>query len=68
MSDVYKENYEMRKQIKKMREGFSEIVTRLVCIGGPFNDNCRKFTKAQLYELKPILDIAETFSEEKKGE
>lgn len=61
MSDVYKENYDLRKRIAAMTCAFGDIYLALTCIGGPFNDNAHGYTKKQLKELRPILAIAESF-------
>lgn len=47
--------------MKEAIELLDRIRKRLVCIGGPFNDNREKFTDAQLKYLKPILDDVEEF-------
>jgi len=65
MSDVYKDNYDLREEVKILRAAFSEIRLRLVCVGGPFNDNSNGFNKEQLKELRPILNLSEEFSGEK---
>lgn len=57
VSDIYKENYEMRERIKDMRKCFSEIDSIIYCIGGPLNDNCLQFTKKQMGVFREIADI-----------
>ena len=57
MSDVYKENYEMRKKIEAMTEDFSEILSHIYCIGGPLNDNAFGYNKKQLTPFSKIALI-----------
>ena len=55
MTNVYKENYDLKKENESMREDFSKIMTVIYCIGGPLNDNVNRYSKKQ---LKPFWEIA----------
>ncbi len=59
--EVYKENYELKKQVKDMQESFSDIAKILICIGGALNDNILNYTKEQRRELQRILSICRQY-------
>lgn len=50
-------------------DGFNDIHTRLVCVGGGLNDNILGYTEQQIRkDLRPIAKICESFlSEENKN-
>ena len=60
-TNVYKENYELKKEIEAMRDAFSDIAKSIVCIGGPLNDNSLKYTPKQLRIFREIRSIAMYF-------
>ncbi len=61
MSDVYKENYELRKEVQEMRKAFTKIDLHIFCIGGPLNDNRQEFRDDQLKIFWDIAEIASPF-------
>lgn len=61
--DVYKENYEMKKEIQNMKKSFSEIEGIMYCIGGPLNDNILNYDKKQLETFWNISNIASQYEE-----
>ena len=61
--NIYKENYELKNEIKQMKENFSSISSMIVCIGGPLNDNVHRYNKKQLVIFSQILAIARQWEE-----
>jgi len=59
--DVYKENYELKKQVREMQDAFSDILGHIYCIGGPLNDNVRQYNKNQLKPFSYIATIAQMY-------
>ncbi len=55
MSDVYKENYDLKKQVEAMKQGFCDIANEITRIGGPLNDNTLWYTTKQLQIFQRIL-------------
>ncbi|MEE9214851.1 MAG: hypothetical protein V3U54_08675 [Thermodesulfobacteriota bacterium] len=61
MANIYKENYEMRKEIQKMSKAFSDIESIIYCIGGPLNDNVLRYNKKQLKTFWEISFISSEY-------
>ncbi len=59
MSDIYKENYELKEQVANMKKDFTEIVSHIYCIGGPLNDNLYQYNNKQKKIFFHISSIAE---------
>lgn len=58
--NIYKENYELRKKVEEMRDGFKDISMEIYKIGGPLNDNVLNFNKKQkeiFFRIATISDI-----------
>ncbi len=62
-----KQVLELRTEVNDLLENMQRIFLRLICIGGPFNDNKHKFTKEQLAYLHPILNYAQDWVPVERG-
>ena len=60
---LYIEKEILRERLAGCLMDFQDIASRLVCIGGPFNDNRECFNEEQLKYLRPILGIAESYQD-----
>ena len=63
-TNVYKENYDLKNEIKEMKESFSSIASMIVCIGGPLNDNVHRYNKKQLVIFREIFAIVRQYEGE----
>jgi hypothetical protein len=59
--NVYEENYKLKTQIEEMKKDFSAIASRIVCIGGPLNDNIHRYSDKQLDPFREILSITRQY-------
>jgi hypothetical protein len=42
------ENYKLREELKALHESMEHISNILYCIGGPLNDNAKRYSNEQL--------------------
>lgn len=56
-------NETIKDVVSNFQKTAKDIVLRLVCVGGPFNDNKLQFTAEQLRYLRPVLERAEYINE-----
>lgn len=68
MNEIYQEYYEAQKLIKEMKKDFEHIVTQIVCIGGPLNDNKLKYNEEQLVVFQNILNTAQYWQDRNDDE
>lgn len=50
----------LKESLSSATKRLKEIHLRMICIGGPFNDNKHGFTKSQLSFLHPIVETSKT--------
>lgn len=50
------ELYALRDEVKELRSAISQARLHIICIGGPLNDNVKKYSPDQLVTFQKILD------------
>ena len=50
---------ELEKSLKEINKNIDNIIKSIVSIGGPLNDNVKRYTSSQLKDFQYILDNAE---------
>lgn len=59
IADLFTENYLLKKCLEKILSEAQSIRSRIVCIGGPLNDNVKRYTPDQLKDFWDINETAE---------
>lgn len=63
IANLAKENLELKDKVAAQRKALEDIVSSLVCVGGPLNDNVLEFDKEQCKFLWNIKILAEKENE-----
>lgn len=64
--NLTRENQKLKKFLIKTRESANDIVSKIYCIGGPLNDNCKNYNVDQMRDFKYIVNIAQYIVEDGK--
>lgn len=59
LENYVRENFRLKKQLAELKETLESIRGKIICIGGPLNDNIRKYNKEQLmifFYIKSEID------------
>lgn len=60
--NLTRENQKLKKFLKEARSEAKDIVIKIYCIGGPLNDNVKKYNSSQMLDFQYIADSAKNIT------